>query len=47
MKRAVVEVYRGDQEERVTLDLDQLTIVDETYSLRLVDVETEAPCSGG
>lgn len=39
MKRAVVEVYRGDQAERVTLDLGQLTIIDDTYSVRLVEVE--------
>jgi hypothetical protein len=40
--RAVIEVYRGDQEELVTLDEGQLVTVDETYSVRLVDVDDTA-----
>jgi hypothetical protein len=34
--RAVVEVYYGDQEERVTLEPGQLVMIDETCSVRLV-----------
>ncbi len=37
--RAVVAVYRGDQEENVTLEQGQLTIIDDTYSVRLVEMQ--------
>lgn len=37
--KAVIEVYRGDQEERVTLDGGQLVLIDETYSVRLVEMQ--------
>lgn len=37
--RAVVAVYRGDQEELLTLDHGQLVLIDETYSLRLVELQ--------
>jgi hypothetical protein len=37
--RAVVAVYRGDQEENVTLEQGQLTIIDDTYSVRLVELQ--------
>ena len=37
--RAVVAVYRGDQEEHVTLDEGQLVLIDETYSVRLVEMQ--------
>ena len=37
--RAVVEVYYGDQEERVTLEPGQLVMLDETYSVRLVELQ--------
>ncbi len=37
--KAVVAVYRGDQEENVTLEQGQLTIIDDTYSVRLVEMQ--------
>lgn len=37
--RAVIAVYRGDQEENVTLDGGQLVLLDETYSFRLVELQ--------
>lgn len=37
--KAVVAVYRGDQEELVTLDPGQLVLIDETYSVRLVELQ--------
>lgn len=37
--RAVVEVHRGDQEERVTLEAGQLVRIDDTYSVRLVELQ--------
>lgn len=37
--RAVIEVYRGDQEELITLDPGQLVLIDETYSVRLVELQ--------
>jgi hypothetical protein len=37
--RAVVAVYRGDQEEQITLDPGQLVLIDETYSVRLVELQ--------
>jgi hypothetical protein len=37
--KAVVAVYRGDQEELVTLDEGQLALIDETYSVRLVELQ--------
>lgn len=42
MSNAVVEVYRGDQAERVTLQPGQLVLLDETYSLRLVGLDDVA-----
>lgn len=36
---AVIAVYRGDQEEFVTLDPGQLVLIDETYSVRLVELQ--------
>lgn len=43
--RAVIEVYRGDHTERVTLALGELADVDDTYRVRLVNVDDTAELS--
>lgn len=37
--RAVIEVYRGDQDERVALEAGQLVRLDDAYSIRLVELQ--------